>query len=104
MIGDDHVMLNDYAPRGAIAQGARIVATGGSAGAPCASCHGAGLRGTDHIPPIAGRPAGYVARTLWDIRVGARRNLEAAPMLGIARTLAPADIRDVSAYLASLRR
>jgi cytochrome c553 len=36
--------------------------------------------------------------------VGARRNLEAAPMLGIARTLAPADIRDVSAYLASLRR
>lgn len=99
---DDHVTLTDYVPPGAVARGARIAATGGGAGIPCATCHGPGLRGTDVAPPLAARPAGYIARTLWDIRVDARRGPRVAPMQGAAKALSPAEIRDVAAYLASL--
>lgn len=102
-LGDDHVILTDYAPPGAVARGERIAATGGASGAPCSTCHGPRLNGLPPAPPIAGRPAGYVARTLWDLRVGARNNAGAAPMRSVAKQLSPSDIRDVSAYLASLR-
>lgn len=102
MIGDDHVRLTDYAPPGAIARGKRLAETGGTAGSPCQSCHGASLEGAGPAPPIAGRPAGYIARTLWDIRVGARHNHGVAPMQPIARRLTPSEITDLSAYLASL--
>lgn len=103
MIGDDHVMLIDYAPPGAIGRGRRVVMTGGGAGVPCQSCHGRRLGGVGAVPPIAGRPGGYLARTLWDIRTGARSNPGVAPMKAVSKGLSPAEIRDVSAYLASLR-
>lgn len=103
MIDDDHVVMTDYAPLGAINSGQRIVMTGGGAGMPCQSCHGERLDGVGATPPIAGRPAGYVARTLWDIRTGARANPKVAPMKAVTRGLSAADVRDVSAYLASLR-
>lgn len=102
MIGDDHVMLTDYAPPGAIARGKQIADTGGGSGLPCKSCHGDRLEGAGAVPPIAGRPAGYLARTLWDIRTGARHNAAAAPMRAVSKGLTPAQIRDLSAYLASL--
>ncbi len=102
MIGDDHVMLTDYVPPGAVAGGRQVVTTGGGAGVTCRSCHGARLEGRGAVPPIAGRPAGYLARTLWDMRTGARRNPGVLPMQVIARGLTPQQIRDVSAYLASL--
>ena len=101
-LGDDHVILRDYAPPGAIDRGRRVVESGGGGGLPCRSCHGPRLGGAGPAPPISGRPAGYVARTLWDIRVGARRNAGVAPMQPIARGLSASDVRDVSAYLASL--
>lgn len=103
MLGDDHVVLTDYAPPGAINGGLRIAMTGGGAGMPCQSCHGERLDGVGTVPPIAGRPAGYVARTLWDIRTGARANPEITPMKAVARGLSAAEIRNVSAYLASLQ-
>ncbi len=102
-LGNDHVMLTDYVPPGAVARGRRIVETGGGAGAPCSGCHGQGLAGLGPAPPIAGRPAGYVARTLWDLRTGARNDPGAAPMQAVARGLTAADVRDASAYLASLK-
>lgn len=102
MLGDDHVFMIDYAPPGAIDSGRRIVMTGGGAGMPCRSCHGARMEGVGTVPPIAGRPAGYIARTLWDIRIGARANPEITPMKAVSRGLSAAEIRDVSAYLASL--
>jgi cytochrome c553 len=102
-LGDDHVTLTDYAPPGAVARGRVIVATGGGAGTPCVTCHGPELRGTAITPPLTGRPAGYVARTLWDIRVGARRGPTVAPMQQTAKALSPSEIRDVAAYLASIR-
>ena len=103
MIGDDHVVLTDYAPPGAVARGSRIVDAGGGTGLPCRSCHGARLEGVGAVPPIAGRPAGYIARALWDIRVGARQNVAALPMIAVSKGLTPAEVRDVAAYLASLR-
>jgi len=102
-LNDDHVTLTDYAPPGAVARGSAIAATGGGAGTPCAACHGPDLRGTAGAPPLAGRPAGYLARTLWDIRVGARHGPPVAPMQRSAKALSPSQVRDVSAYLASLK-
>jgi cytochrome c553 len=102
-LNDDHVTLTDYVPPGAVARGAVIAATGGAAGIPCTTCHGPELRGTEIAPPLAAHPAGYVARTLWDIRVNARRGPSVAQMQRSAKTLSPAEIRDVAAYLASLK-
>jgi cytochrome c553 len=101
-LDDDHVILTDYAPPGAIARGRRVAETGGGGGVSCHACHGPQLGGSGSAPPISGRPAGYVARTLWDIRVGARRGEAVAPMQAIANRLTASEIRDVSAYLASL--
>jgi cytochrome c553 len=101
MIYDDHVMLVDYVPPGAIARGKHLAETGGGAGVPCRSCHGVDLAGARAVPGIAGRPAASIARALWDMRLGARRNVAAAPMLAVAAKLQPAQIRDLSAYLAS---
>jgi cytochrome c553 len=101
---DDHVFLRDYVPPGAVQRGKRVVTTGGGTGTPCSSCHGPGLRGTALAPPLAGRPAGYIARTLWDIRVGARRGASVALMQVPARAMRPTEIRDAAAYLASLKR
>jgi cytochrome c553 len=102
-LGDDHVTLTDYAPPGALARGKAIAETGGDAGTPCGACHGPDLRGTPLAPPIAGRPAGYLARTLWDIRVGARRGPAVELMQRPAKGLTPSRIRDVAAYVASLK-
>ena len=102
-LDDDHVTLTDYVPPGAIARGEAIVATGGGGGTPCATCHGEGLRGSGMVPPLAARPAGYIARTLWDIRSGARRGPAVALMQQSAKGLSPSDIRDVAAYLAALK-
>ena len=102
-LNDDHVMLTDYAPPGAVARGRAIAATGGATGLPCGSCHGPELRGSALAPPLAARPAGYIARTLWDIRVGARRGPSVALMQTPAKALSPSQIRDVAAYAAALK-
>jgi cytochrome c553 len=102
-LNNDHVMITDYAPPGAVARGRAVVANGGSAGTACGTCHGAQLRGTTAVPPLAGRPAAYLARTLWDIRTGARHGPAVAQMQGPAKGLTPAEITDASAYLASLQ-
>ena len=103
LLHDDHVTLIDYVPPGALARGKAIAETGGSARTPCGTCHGPDFRGTAIAPPLAARPAGYLARTLWDIRSGARRGTSVALMQQPANALSPADIRDVAAFLASLK-
>lgn len=102
MIGDDAVMLVDHVPPGAIARGRQVTQSGGAGGVPCKTCHGEHLGGMGAAPPITGRPAGYVARTLWDLRSGTRQNPGAVPMGAIARGLTPAQIRDLAAFLASV--
>ncbi|MDE2357742.1 MAG: c-type cytochrome [Alphaproteobacteria bacterium] len=92
-----------YAPRGAIARGEALVQSGGAAGQPCASCHGAGLKGLGLAPPLAGRDPSYLARMLWDIHSGARGGPPVALMQAPARGLTPRQITEVSVYLASLK-
>lgn len=101
-LGDPHNGLVDYVPVGSLARGAALVESGGPGAQPCARCHGAGLRGTDVAPPLAGRSAAYLARMLWDIKTGARGGPGAAQMQAPARPLNPAQITDIVAYLASL--
>ncbi len=98
---DDRVGLIDYVPPGSIARGRAIAKSGGGAGMPCATCHGEAFAGAGAVPPLAGRPAAYLARPLWDIRAGARQGATAKMMQVPARGLTPSQIVDVTAYLAS---
>jgi cytochrome c553 len=53
---DDRLQYTAYAPPGSINRGKRLVTTGdGGKTQMCATCHLASLKGTDKIPPIAGR-------------------------------------------------
>ena len=103
MLEDPHSGVIDYAPVGSISRGEALVRGGGPAGQPCAGCHGADLKGMGDTPPLAGRAATYLARMLWDIKTGARRGPAVAAMQAPAAGLGEADIRDISAYLASRR-
>ncbi len=48
-LGDGHATATVYAPRGALARGAKLVRTGGAGGQPCANCHGVGLKGVGDV-------------------------------------------------------
>ena len=75
------------------------VARGRALATTCVACHGAGLRGKDDIPPIAGRSPSYLARQLYDFRSGARRGSKAGLMQPVVARLSAADITDLAAYL-----
>jgi len=102
-LSDPHSGLVIYVPAGSIARGAALVKSGGAGGQPCASCHGADLRGAGEVPSLAGRSAAYLARMLWDIKTGARGGPDVAPMAIPTKGLSEANIIDVVAYLASLK-
>jgi len=101
-MGDPHVGVVVYAPPGSVARGAVLAHSGGGAGQPCTSCHGADLKGLGEAPPLAGRSAAYLARELWDIKSGARTGAAVAVMQTPARGLSAAEVRDVAAYMSSL--
>jgi cytochrome c553 len=100
ILHDDHVGITDYVPRGAIARGGQIVAHSPQ---PCTSCHGSNLAGSGVAPPLAGRPAAYLARQIWNFRTGARHDANAQMMAAPASALSPSDIVAVTAYLAARR-
>lgn len=68
---------------------------------PCQACHGAdGNTPLDATyPKLAGQHASYLEKSLKDYRSGARAN---AIMAGFATTLTDEDIKNISAYYASL--
>ena len=68
----------------------------------CEACHGAGLRGQETLPRLAGQGQAYLAKQLFDFRNGARRDPQGA-MTAIARTLSDEDIENLASYLASYR-
>lgn len=92
-----------HAPVGSLARGETVARSGGSNGQACAACHGAGLRGSEIGPPLAGRSSAYLARQLLDIKTGARSGPAVTQMQGPAQGLDDAQIRDVAVYLASLK-
>ena len=102
---DPHVAYDAYVPPGSIARG-RVLAESGGDGVtqPCATCHGAGLRGDRALPgpPLAGRFPTYLYRQLHGIQAGARGGATAAPMVPVVAHLSSRDMIDLAAYAASL--
>lgn len=69
----------------------------------CFACHGAGATGIgEHFPALAGQHAMYIEQQLNAWRTGLRNNDANQLMKGVALRLSDAEIKSVSAYLASL--
>ncbi len=100
---DDASGFVAYVPMGAVARGAELVNEGGDGRTvPCTVCHGEGLRGLGPVPALAGRSPSYMARQLYDLKMGNRDGAWSDLMdLAVAR-LTVADIVDIVAYAASL--
>lgn len=90
-----------YVPPGSIARGAAIAAKGEGTTQPCATCHGADLRGVADIPPLAGRSPTYIVRQLILFRTDGRGNAAALPMRQESSHLTLRDMIAVAAYVAS---
>ena len=115
---DSHAGFVAYVPPGSIKRGEDLVTTGGARAAdgvrtpprtlPCATCHGADLKGmtsapgaTTPVPALAGRSPTYIVRQLFDMQSGARAGDGAALMAGVVARLTEQDMIDIAAYLAS---
>lgn len=100
---DSRARFTAYAPTGSLLRGLHLVRSGADGRSiACATCHGPELRGTDVIPPIAGRSPSYLARQLHDFRTGARAGAGAAQMKAVVERLTEDDILAITAYLAWL--
>jgi cytochrome c553 len=65
----------------------------------CLACHGTnGVGITPDYPTISGQHRDYIARALTDYKKGGRKN---AVMGGMAQSLTPADIEELSVYYSS---
>jgi cytochrome c553 len=102
-IRDPHSGFIAYVPPGSLARGEALV-KGGESGktAPCAVCHGEGLRGLGEVPRLAGLQPLFVARQLFDMRYGSSAGKAAELMKPIVANLSEDDIIAISSYLGSL--
>ncbi len=92
-----------YAPVGSITRGKALATTGGNGKTtPCAVCHGPDLKGLAMIPNLAGRSPSYLARQIYDIRLGTRHGAMVALMKTVVANLTDSDIVDLVAYMSSL--
>jgi cytochrome c553 len=108
--GDATLTLRDprsgfvaYVPVGSLKKGKALVTTGGEGKTvACGTCHGADLMGLGPVPGIAGRSTSYMARQLYDMKVGARNGMWTQLMKPVVAKLDNDDIVAITAYLASL--
>jgi len=99
---DSHAGFVAYVPIGSVAAGEALVARGGPGRTlACASCHGPKLTGQGDIPPLAGRPPGYLVRQLWAFQSGSRAGALSAGMKPVVANLTVNEMLDIAAYLAS---
>ena len=102
-----------YVPPGSVARGALLAKTGGAVTLrgrttmgptmECLTCHGQKLEGTLLGPPIAGRSPSYIARQLYDMKMGARRgDVTVATMRASVERLSADDILALAAYVSSV--
>ena len=92
-----------YAPVGSVTRGEALATTGGGGRTiACSTCHGPDLKGVGTIPNIAGRSPSYLARQMYDIKLGTRQGAMAALMKPVVANLTDSDIVDVIAYVSSL--
>ena len=91
-----------YVPPGSVARGRAIAQRGvdGPATA-CTACHGADLRGTGLVPPLADRSPTYVLRQLLAFRSGARATDAGQPMQPVVQRLGLGEMIAVAAYVAA---
>ena len=100
---DDRLEYSAYVPPGSIGRGKRLVVTGdGGKTQPCSTCHLANLKGTDKVPPIAGRSPTYLLRQMLAFRNEGRANDAAQQMKPVLEKLTLNEMIDVAAYLGSL--
>ena len=93
-----------YVPKGSIAKGEALVKTGGAdTTTPCATCHGADLRGVDAVPGIAGRSPSYLVRQIYDFQQHARAGSAGALMAPVVEKLSHGDMISLAAYVSSLK-
>jgi cytochrome c553 len=100
---DPHASFVSYVPLGSLAMGEALVTTGGDKTVPCATCHGAGLKGLADVPNIAGRSPGQIAREIYYFQTGDRGGPSAALMKPVVEKLTANDLLAISAYVASLQ-
>ena len=92
-----------YVPPGTLKKGEMLAMTGGNGKTiRCDLCHGAGLRGLDPVPAIAGRQASYLTRQLYDMQVGTRRGTWSPLMKDVVAKLTEDDMMALAAYVTSL--
>lgn len=91
-----------YVPKGSIARGKELVATGNGKTVACALCHGHTLQGAGDVPGIAGRNPNYLVRQLWSIQNGERVGASNAVMLPVVGMLTVDDMLAIAAFTASL--
>lgn len=99
---DPHSGFVAYAPRGSIAKGAAMAASGGNKTLPCNVCHGRDLNGLGPVPGIAGRSPSYIMRQLWDIQQGTRKGVWSPLMKQVVANLSQDDMLNLAAYVASI--
>jgi cytochrome c553 len=92
-----------YVPVGSIAKGKDLATTGaGGKTLVCSTCHGVGLHGTDKLPGLAGRSPSYIARQMFDIKAGTRKDAAAQLMKPVVAHLTDEDLIAIAAYVSSL--
>ena len=67
----------------------------------CVTCHGAELKGQQHIPRLAGQQADYLRTQLLGFKAGTRFDMD-GNMTAAAQALTPADIDTLASYLSAL--
>jgi cytochrome c553 len=91
-----------YAPIGSIKRGEALAVTGANGKTTaCGVCHGPELKGLGPMPNLAGRSPSYLARQMYDMKLGTRKGAMAALMMPVLANLTDADIVDLVAYLSS---
>jgi cytochrome c553 len=91
-----------YAPIGSIKRGEALAVTGANGKTTaCSVCHGPELKGLGPIPNLAGRSPSYLARQMYDMKLGTRKGAMSALMTPVLANLTEADIVDLVAYLSS---
>jgi len=85
----------------ATAHAAGDAAAGKAMAASCAGCHGSSGEGKGSNPPLAGKPEAALAQAMQDYKSGKRNN---AMMKSFVAKLSDADIANVAAYYASLKK
>lgn len=105
--------INDYgtyftaqapaAPASSSMDPAKVESAVGLAGKyHCVSCHGATLKGQQHIPRLAGQQAAYLKAQLRGFKASTRFDMD-GNMTSAAQPLTESDIEILSEYLAALR-